>query len=72
MKYLLIKNKITGIRSVFNKETKEKVLESENPSLYTELRKKALNNLRIAQKNQCMRDLGLVSYRNSSGTVCWE
>lgn len=71
-KYTLLKNKITGVKSVYNSETKEKVTEADNPSLYMSLRKKALANLRIAERNQCMKDLGLVSYRNQSGTVCWE
>jgi hypothetical protein len=72
MKYLLLKNKLTGIRSVYNRETKEKVLETDNPELYKELRKKALLNANRNAKNEAMRSLGLVSYRNQSGTVCWE
>ncbi len=29
-------------------------------------------SLRVNLRNQAMKDLGLVSYRNQSGTVCWE
>ena len=72
MKYTLLKNKLTGVRSIYNSETKEKIKESENPALYLELRKKALNNLKIAEKNQCMRDLGLTHVKGACGGVYWE
>lgn len=72
MKYALLKNKITGVRSIYNSDTKEKIVESNNPSEYLRLRKLALNNLHKSQRNECMKDLGLVSYRTESGAICWE
>lgn len=72
MKYTLLKNRLTGARSVRNNETLEIVREADNPSIYMELRRKAVLNRNRAERNECMKDLGLVSYRNASGSVCWE
>ena len=72
MKYTLLKNRITGQRLVKNNETGLKVYEAENPIEYSRLRKLAISNRNKAEKYQCMKDLGLVSYKNASGTTCWE
>lgn len=71
-KYHLLKNKITGIRSIYNKETKEKILESENPSLYRELRKKALRNLKRQDLHETYTSLGLTKVKSSLGNVFYE
>jgi len=72
MKYTMLINKARTIRAVRDNETGIIVKDDINPIEYTRLRKLAINNKRISEKNQCMRDLGLVSYRDASGTVCWE
>ena len=58
-KYIALKNKITGERSMYNSITKEKIYEKDNITLFNELRKKWLNNMRQSQKNDAMRSLGL-------------
>ena len=58
-KYTLLINKVTGDRSVRNNKTGEVVIEKDNPVLYNELRKKAVNNQRNKQRNQLYSDLGL-------------
>jgi len=72
MKYTLLKNKLSGERSIYNNETREKIRESENPILYFELRKKALNNLRAKENNDVMRSLGLTRCIGAQGGVYWE
>ncbi len=71
-KYSLLVHKQTGFKAVRNNETNELIREIDNPIEYKRLRTLARNNNRIKAKNDCMRELGLVSYRNQSGTVCWE
>lgn len=73
MKFTLLKNKVTGIRSVRNNKTGETVVESENPELYAQLRKKAIANIERASRDDCMRSLGMVkTYGSVSGKVYWE
>ncbi len=73
MKLTLLKNRITGERRIYNSITKEYTSENDNPVLYAELRKKAINNHRIASRNQCLKDLGLNRvYGAVSGKVYWE
>ena len=66
MKYTLLKNKTTGARSIRINDIShidicgEVVRESENPTRYAELRKLAISNRNRAERDQVMRDLGLV------------
>ena len=71
-KYSLLINKARTIRAVRDNETGIIVKDDINPIEYARLRKLAIINRNRAQRNECMKDLGLVSYRNASGTVCWE
>lgn len=71
-KYTLLKNKLTGERSIYNSETKEKIKESENPVLYSELRRKALNNIKAQGRNDALRSLGLTRVIGAQGGVYWE
>lgn len=73
MKYTLLKNKVTGERSVRNNKTGEVIQESVNPELYNNLRKRALTNLRSKERDSIMRDMGLNKvYGAVSGKVYWE
>ena len=65
MKYTLLKNKATGARSILVAGSSEcdgfqVVRESEEPLLYADLRKRAIANRNRAERDQVMRDLGLV------------
>ena len=72
-KYTLLKNKVTGERTVRNNKTGQVVKETENPVEYLALRKKALNNLKQAQRNEAMESLGLTKvYGAMTGKVYWE
>lgn len=71
-KYILLKNKVTGERSIYNTKTKERVQEKDDPVLYASLRKKTLNNLHRQQKDQCLRDVGLTKVKGNCGGVYWE
>ena len=59
MKYSLLKNRLTGERAILNNVTKEKTLESINPLLYAELRKKAIVSRNKAEKEEALRSIGL-------------
>lgn len=72
MKYILLKNKITGERRVYNSDTKEYISELTNPALYTALRKKAITNRNKAERDQVYRDCGLVRVKGSLGGTYWE
>jgi len=72
MKYTLLKNKVTGERSIRISGTDERVLESVNPVEYARLRKLAVGNIRRAQKDEVMRSLGLVKVKGGLGGVYWE
>jgi hypothetical protein len=73
MKYTLLVNKETKIRSVRINKTGELVLETVDPTRYNELRKKALSNLRQAEKTSAVQSLGLTRvYGAASGKVYWE
>ena len=73
MKYSLLKNKLTGDRSIRNNKTGELVIENENPEKYLELRLKAIANIKRAQKNEVYADLGLVRVRGAvTGKIYWE
>jgi hypothetical protein len=72
-KYTLLVNKNTQARSVRNNKTGEVIQESIDPVKYNELRKKALTNLRQAQRNEIMSSMGLTKvYGAVSGKVYWE
>jgi hypothetical protein len=71
-KYTLLKNK-EGDRSVRINKTGEIVSEKYDASLYAELRKKALTNLRSAQFREMCSDLGIHRVIGSvSGKVYYE
>lgn len=72
MKYTLLKNRITGERKIINNLTKEIIKESENPGLYTELRKKAISARKRQERDQIFLDLGLVKGKTSTGRTIWE
>ena len=63
MKYTLLKNKATGARSILvdgECDGFQTVRESEEPALYAKLRKRAIANRNRAERDQVMRDTGLV------------
>lgn len=73
MKYSLLKNKSTGIRSIRINKTGEKISENDNPVEYSRLRKLALNNLNKANFNDAMKGIGLTRVIGPvSGKVYWE
>lgn len=72
MKYTLLKNKVTGVRSVRINTTGELVLESEDPNRYADLRKKAETNRRSAAKHDAYTSCGLERVRSASGKVYYE
>jgi hypothetical protein len=73
MKYSLLKNKETGIRSIRINKTGEKISENDNPVEYSRLRKLALNNLNKANFNDAMKSVGLTRVIGAvSGKVYWE
>lgn len=73
MKYTLLKNKVTGVRSVRINKTGEVVVENENPIKYVELRKKALASANRRSRDSLMEDMGLTKVRGAvSGKVYWE
>lgn len=72
MKYTFLRHRQTGFKAIRNNETNIIVYQQNDPLEYARLRKLARNNMRVQERNNCMKDLGLVSYRNASGSVCWE
>jgi hypothetical protein len=73
MKYTLLKNKVTGERSIRINATGERIFESLNPDEYKTLRKKALTNKRRANRDDLMRSCGLTKVIGSvSGQIYWE
>ena len=73
MKYTLLKNKVTGIRSIRINATGEKIIESENPIEYKRLRKLAVNNFKRADYDETMRSIGLTKVRGAvTGQIYWE
>lgn len=73
MKYTLLKNKETGARSVRINKTGERIFESENPTEYAKLRRKALTNMKRAAFDEDMRMCGLTKVRGAvSGHIYWE
>ena len=73
MKYTLLKNKVTGIRSIRINATGEKIIESENPIEYKRLRKLAVNNFKRADYDETMRSIGLTKVRGVvTGQIYWE
>lgn len=71
-KYRMVIGKTSGLKAIIINTTSEVVTEHGQPERYAELRKKYLLNKKRAERNDAMNSLGLVSYRNQSGTVCWE
>ena len=73
MKYSLLKNKLSGERSVQINKTGEIVRESVDLKRYNDLRKKALNSLHRKQRDDLMESCGLTKVRGAvSGKVYWE
>ena len=61
MKYTLLKNKLTGERSILVSGPKGgRYSELTDPIVYAELRRKAIANRNRADRDQVMRDTGLV------------
>lgn len=74
-KYTLCKNKLTGERSIFVNECpghQEKIMESAKPEEYARLRKLALRNIARKQKDDCMKDLGLIKVKGNLGGTYYE
>ena len=72
-KYSLLKNKVTGERSVRINLNGVLVTEKENPTLYADLRKKALASLARKAKDDIMESMGLTKVRGAvSGKVYYE
>ena len=59
MKYVLLKNKETGERSI-HVSGEGRVRESEDPARYNMLRKRAKANNARLERNEAYRDMGLV------------
>ena len=72
MKYTLLKNKVTGERSIRINGEGTIIKELENPVEYARLRKMALTNLHRANRDDAMRSIGLVKVRGALGGVYWE
>lgn len=73
MKYTLLKNKVTEARSIRINTTGEKIIEQDNPIEYARLRKLAVKNVNNANRDDCLRSLGLTKVRGSvSGNIYWE
>lgn len=73
MKYSLLKNKISGERSIrINDGSGTMIKESENPIEYARLRKLALVNINRGQRDDAMRSIGLVRVKGALGGVYWE
>ena len=71
LKYLLMKNKLTGIKSIRITATGEIILESD--SRYPDFRKKATANYRRWLKDKLMEDAGLTKVKGSvSGKTYYE
>jgi hypothetical protein len=70
-KYTLLKNKSTGERSI-HIAGQGRVKESENPAEYARLRNLALRNRSRSDRDQFMRDCGLVRVRGALGGIYWE
>ena len=71
MKYTLLKNKVTGERSI-HVSGGERVHEKDNPQEYAKLRKLAVNNYKRADRDDAMRSLGLVKVTGALGGKYWE
>ena len=71
MKYTLLKNKVTGERSI-HVAGGERVFEKDNPQEYARLRKLALNNLHRADRDDAMRSIGLIKVKGNLGGTYWE
>jgi hypothetical protein len=68
-----MRNKVTGERKARNNETGEKVCESTHPDEYAKIRKSVLNSTARKQKDELMKDFGLVKCKGAvSGKTYWE
>ena len=68
----LMKNAERG-RYVINHVNHTRIYEAENPEEYKKLRKRAIANLRRAERDDAMRSLGLTKVRGAvSGRTYWE
>ena len=73
MKYTLLKNKTTGIRSIRNNQTNAVVSEQDDPALYAKLRKLAVVSARRREERDIMESFGLTKCIGPvSGKVYWE
>jgi hypothetical protein len=71
-KYRLLKSRLTGQRAILNILTKELTKEAENPSLYRELRAKAILNNKQRAKTEALQSLGLTRVKGQNGGIYWE
>jgi hypothetical protein len=72
-KYTMLRNKVTGDRSIRNNKDGSITLESENPVEYARLRKLAIKNKRSAEIDYAMESCGLTKVRGQvSGRIYWE
>lgn len=72
MKYRLLKNKVSGERSVCVNATGQVITEKDNPVEYADLRKKALAALARAAKHDALTSLGLTRVRGNLGGTYYE
>jgi hypothetical protein len=71
-KYVLLKNKVTGERSV-RITGGQIVTEKDNPVEYAMLRKRAVSNRNRTERDQVMRDCGLTKVKGAvTGRTYWE
>jgi hypothetical protein len=59
-KYSLLQSKSTGQLVIKNNKTGELTYKDQEPEKYSDLRRKALSNRRQAERNDCLKSLGLV------------
>jgi hypothetical protein len=71
-KYKLLKNKVTGERSICVNATGQVITEKDNPVEYADLRKKAINNMKQAIKHDALTSLGLTRVRGNLGGTYYE
>ena len=72
MKYTLLVNKINGVRSIRNNKTGEVIREDQEYDLYTKLRKKAITNIRKAERDSVYRDCCMTKGKDSLGRIMWD
>jgi len=56
-RYTLLKNRLSGERSVYDSIAHEKICERVDAARYSDLRKKALSNMKKRAENEILRDI---------------